>query len=329
MVHRVTMLAFEGVNLLDIAGPLQAFGGVQKVAPDKAAHYQVRLVSEAGGPVTTSAGIAVHTEKLYDVENDPINTLMAPGGSPNGYPETPAALCEFVRRKAGEVDRLCSVCTGAFVLAEAGVLKGRRTATHWAWVDLFRARYPEIQLDSDAIFVRDGQIWGSAGVTAGIDLTLALIQQDLGYAISIGVARQLVVFLKRPGGQSQFSATLASQASASPVFAELHARMSARLKEDLRVERLAERCGMSTRTFARAYSAQVGETPARTVETMRLEAARRALEDGRASLKRVAVDAGYGDEQNLRRAFVRRLGVTPLEYRARFANPQDVAVIAR
>jgi transcriptional regulator GlxA family with amidase domain len=319
MTHQVAMLAFDGVNLLDVAGPLQAFAGVERLGTCTSP-YEITLISERGGPIQTSAGVPLLTEPLISAEDRRIDTLIIPGGSPNGAPATPPVLVDFIRRKSKSVERVCSVCTGAFMLAESGLLDGRRAATHWGWADHFRARYPRVRLDSDAIFVREGRIWSSAGVTAGIDLTLALIQQDLGHAVSIGVARQLVVFLKRPGGQSQYSAPLASQAAASPAFAELHAWMAGRLKEDLRVERLAEHCGMSTRTFARTYAAQVGATPARTLETMRLEAARRALEDGVASLKRVAVDVGYGDEQNLRRAFLRRLGVTPLEYRARFSQ---------
>jgi len=326
--HRVVMLAFDGVNLLDVAGPLQAFGGVKRLGLVESP-YEIIIASEHGGPVQTSAGAPIVTEPLSSLDGKVIDTLMIAGGSPDGAPARPPALVDFIRRRAPDVGRICSVCTGAFMLAETGLLDGRRAATHWGWADAFRSRYGRVRLDSDAIYVKEGKFWSSAGVTAGIDMALALIQHDLGHAVSIGVARQLVVFLKRPGGQSQFSAPLASQAAASPVFAELHAWMASRLKDDLRVERLAEHCGMSARTFARTYVAQVGETPARTVETLRLEAARRALEAGATSLKRIAVETGYGDEQNLRRGFLRRLGVTPLEYRARFSRGQGDEIVHR
>lgn len=319
--HRVVMLAYDGVNLLDVAGPLQAFGGVKRLGLVESP-YEIVIASEHGGSVETSAGAPLVTEPLSALDGVTIDTLMIPGGSPDGSPARLQGLVDFIRSRSKDVGRICSVCTGAFMLAETGLLDGRRAATHWGWADAFRMRYPRVRLDPDAIYVREDRLWSSAGVTAGIDMALALIQQDLGHAVSIGVARQLVVFLKRPGGQSQFSAPLASQAAASPAFAELHAWMMERLREDLRVERLAERCGMSARTFARTYVAQVGETPARTVETLRLEAARRALEAGATSLKRIAVETGYGDEQNLRRGFLRRLGVTPLEYRARFSRGQ-------
>jgi transcriptional regulator GlxA family with amidase domain len=236
-------------------------------------------------------------------------------------------LVEWIRRRAPQARRVCSVCTGAFYLAAAGLLDGRRATTHWhAALDLAR-RFPNVQVDADPIFIRDvghGEgkrvVWTSAGVTAGIDLALALIEEDVGHAVAMQAARRLVVFMKRPGGQSQFSAALAAQASAGGPFEALHSWMAAHLRDDLTVERLAERAQMSPRTFARRYVDEIGRTPAKTVSALRLEAAARALAESHRPLKRIALDCGFGSEQNLRRAFVRRFGVLPLEYRERFES---------
>jgi transcriptional regulator GlxA family with amidase domain len=219
------------------------------------------------------------------------------------------------------------VCTGAFYLAAAGLLDGRRATTHWRDAPHLAQRFPSVQVDADPIFIRDvgrregeGVVWTSAGVTAGIDLALALIEEDLGHAVAMQAARRLVVFMKRPGGQSQFSAALAAQASANGPFDALHSWMAAHLRDDLSVERLAERIRMSPRTFARRYVDEVGRTPAKTVSALRLEAASRALAESRRPLKRIALDCGFGSEQNLRRAFLRRFGVLPLDYRERFMS---------
>jgi transcriptional regulator GlxA family with amidase domain len=229
-------------------------------------------------------------------------------------------LVAHIRRWSGRARRTCSVCTGAFLLAAAGLLDGRRAATHWAACRELQKRYPAVRVEPDPIFVQDGAIWTSAGVTAGIDLTLALIEADLGHAVAMRVARRLVVFLKRPGGQSQFSAPLSAQVAADDALGALHGWMAENLDTDLRVERLAARAGMSPRTFARIYTATLGTTPAKTVERLRVEAARRALENDGAPVKLIAHRCGFGDEERMRRAFVRRLGISPSDYRARFAS---------
>ena len=250
--------------------------------------------------------------------------MIAPGGSPKGEPVTPPELVAYIARQAPRIRRICSVCTGAFLLAEAGLLDGRRVTTHWNYAERLAADYPAITVDADPIFIRDrrphdGSLWTSAGVTAGMDLALALIEEDAGHKVAVHVARELVMFMKRPGGQSQYSVPLSLQACDDAVFAELHAWMATHLDEDLRVERLAERVSMSARNFARLYAAKTGSTPARTVEMMRLEAARRALEETDLPAKRIAAELGYGDEQNLRRVFQRRFGVGPASYRDRFS----------
>jgi transcriptional regulator GlxA family with amidase domain len=213
---------------------------------------------------------------------------------------------------------VASVCTGAFLLAASGLLDGRRAVTHWRSCDRLRERHPTVCVEEDRIYVRDGKVWTSAGVTAGIDLALALVEEDLGRDLALAVARHLVVFLKRPGGQSQFSTMLAAQSAGDP-FARLHQWMAAHLDADLRVERLAEAAGMSPRNFARVYVQRMGRTPAKAAEAMRIEAARRALEEGGASIEVVARRCGFGDEERLRRSFLRRLGVGPRAYRTRFA----------
>lgn len=324
MQHLVAILVAEGVNLLDIAGPLQAFSAVKSVH-DAAAHYEIAVVSENGGPVATGAGVPIGTQPLADLEHRSIGTLIVTGAAPGGLSCVPSLSIDFVRRRGPEIRRVCAVDAGAFILAEAGLLQGRRAVIDGRWARQLQARSPTANLDTTAIFACDHHVWSSAGAAAAIDLALALIEEDLGHAASMVVARQLVVFVRRPGRQSQVSEALAFQVAAgNSDFADLHAWMAGNLTQDLRTERLAERCGMSVRTFSRAYTAQVGKTAARTVATLRLEAARRAIESGAGALKQIAFETGYRDEQNLRRAFLRRLGMTPAAYRARSLKNSSV-----
>lgn len=315
------MLAYDGANLIDVGGPVQAFATADRLAAAEgwAGGYVVTVASAEGGAVVTGPGLPILAEPLAALDGQAIDTLLVPGGSPDGQPVVPPPLVDWVRTRSAGIRRVCSVCTGAFLLAATGLLDGRRATTHWNWAEQLRARHPRVRVDADPIFIRDGGVWTSAGVTAGIDLALALIAEDCGHAAAIAVARQLVMFIKRPGGQSQFSVPLAAQAPDTG-FAALHAWISGHLGEDLRVERLAAQAGMAPRTFARLYAARVGRTPARTVEAMRLETACRALEETALPVKRIAADVGYDGEQALRRAFQRRLGVAPADYRARFSS---------
>jgi transcriptional regulator GlxA family with amidase domain len=249
--------------------------------------------------------------------------LIMPGG-----PGVHAALkdehiVDWVRRQTSSARRIASVCTGAFLLAETGILAGRRATTHWKSCGRLQQIHPDVLVDPNPIYIRDGRIWTSAGVTAGIDLSLALVEEDLGRKIAMQVARHLVVFLNRPGGQSQFSAPLEAQAAAADGnapnhFAPLHSWIAENLTGDLRVEQLAEQAGMSPRTFARVYAAKMGITPARMVERIRVEAVRRVLEETDMPIKRIASECGFGQEERLRRAFARQVGTTPAEYRQRF-----------
>ena len=318
--RRVVLLAHDQMNLLDLAGPLQALSTASKrFSGNGPALYETIVASVDGGLVGTSAGLPITTVSLSSLDGIAIDTLIAPGGSKDDEMHAPAALVAWIARRAPHVRRLCSVCTGAFLLAAAGRLDGRRVATHWEWVARLERLHPAILVDAGPIFIQDGPVWTSAGVSAGIDLTLALIEEDYGHRVAIETARQLVMFIKRSGGQLQFSVPLAAQSEATGKFADLHVWITAHLADDLGIERLAEQAGMTPRTFARVYADTHGRTPAKTVEAIRMEATCRALEETDLPLKTIAARAGYGNEQSLRRAFQRQLGVHPSQYRERFS----------
>lgn len=322
---RVVVLAHDDMNLLDFTGPVQTlFTASRRHSGAGQPLYEVIVASESGGLVTTSSGVQLMTVGLSALEGLAIDTVIAPGGCKGDEYDTPPALVAWIRRRASGVRRLCSVCTGAFLLAAAGQLDGRRVATHWEWAARLQDAHPRIDVDPDRIFIRDGSVWTSAGVTAGIDLTLALVEADFGHKIAIDTARQLVMFMKRTGGQSQFSAPLSAQEGEYDDFVELHAWVAGHLAEDLHIERLAEHVNMSPRNFARVYLAKSGRTPAKMVETLRLEAARRLLEETDLPFKRIAALTGHIDEQNLRRTFLRRMSVTPSDYRNRFSAHDEL-----
>ena len=323
---RIVLLAYDDMNLLDLCGPLQAFATAGRSAgtPDSG-HYETIVASARGGLITTSSGLAVSTVSIAELKGRPIDTLVAPGGCRGAEYHAQPELVRFIKERAPTVRRVCSVCTGAFLLAAAGQLDGRKAATHWDWVNRLRVRHPKVEVDPNRLFINDGRVWTSAGVTAGIDLTLALIEEDFGHRTAIETARQLVMFIKRAGGQSQFSVPLEAQATDSGTFADLHAWVAAHLTGDLRVETLAQQAGMSPRTFARLYTAKCKRTPAKMVEAIRLEAACRALEETTQPLKVIAEATGYGGEQNLRRVFLRKLSTTPSHYRHRFSPHRPAA----
>ncbi|POZ61817.1 GlxA family transcriptional regulator [Chromobacterium alticapitis] len=319
---RVVLLAHEDMNLLDLSGPLQALFTASRHSQPPL--YELIVASEGGGLVACSAGPQLMTVALSSLDGLAIDTLIAPGGCRGAEYYVSPFMAGWLRERAPSARRVCSICTGAFLLAEAGLLDGRRATTHWEWAERLQSACPMAEIDPDKIFIRDGAVWTSAGVSAGIDLALALIEEDFGHQAAIETARQLVMFIKRAGGQSQFSAPLAAQAADRGHFSALHGWMADHLDQDLRVDRLAAQAGMTPRTFARVYAAQTGQTPARMVEAMRLEAACRALEETDLPLKRIAALCGLGDEQNLRRVFLRRMGVTPGQYRGSFAARGDM-----
>ncbi|MGH9200084.1 MAG: GlxA family transcriptional regulator [Vicinamibacterales bacterium] len=315
---RVAIVAYEGVSLLDLSGPLEAL----RVASTHPNHlgtsriYECSVLSVRGGPVMTADGVGLVTEPVGWLDGHAIDTLIVPGACNVDDVCRDHELIDWVRHRAPECRRVCSVCVGTFLLAEAGLLDGRRAVTHWMHCGLLSSRYPNITVEPDAIYIRDGTIWSSAGVTTGIDLALALIEQDCGRAVAMHVARVLVVYLRRMGGQSQYSALLAAQVeSASDAFAELERWIVENLTADLRVDRLAERVGMSPRNFARRYT----ETRKRTLPARWKHAARRALEETGDRIDDIARRCGFSDEEHMRGAFVRHVGIAPRAYRDRFA----------
>lgn len=317
MSRRIEILTFADAQLLDVAGPLQVFASANDEArgAGRPAPYDAVVVGR-GGAIRTSSGLALVAEPLPAVAA-PLDTLVVAGGWGVYAACEDGELVGWVGARAQVARRVASVCSGAFLLAEAGLLDGRRAVTHWFRCEAFRERFPKVRLEPDAIYVRDGEVWTSAGVTAGIDLALAMVEADLGRAVALSVARQLVVFLKRPGGQSQFSVALGLQGEAGR-FDDLHAWIVDHLDRPLGLADLAERAGMSLRSFSRHYRAATGRTPARAVEELRLESARRLLEQG-GHVARTATRCGFGSEETLRRAFQRRFGIGPQAYRERFS----------
>lgn len=314
----IEILAYPAVQLLDVAGPVQVFASANDTVAGAggARPYLLRVVAPGGDGVTASAGLALATAPLTR-PGEALDTLLVAGGEGAEAAAGNPVLVDWVRERAAHARRIASVCTGAFLLAAAGLLAGRRAATHWKYCSKLAQRFPAVRVEPDPIFVRDGPVWTSAGVTAGIDLALALVEEDLGRAVALAVARYLVVFLKRPGGQSQFSTALALQA-AEDKFGALHDWVNDHLGDELPLSILAEQAGMSERSFSRHHAEATGQTPARAIERLRVEAARRLLSESRVPVKRIAQRCGFGSEETLRRSFLRVLSVTPQDYRARF-----------
>ncbi|MER7398861.1 GlxA family transcriptional regulator [Streptomyces sp. NPDC000151] len=310
--HDVLVVLFDDVQSLDVTGPLEVFTGADRCAPGA---YRVRTATLDGGPVRTSSGLRI-TPDLALPDAGPPDTLLVPGGEGTRDPDP--RLVDWLRARAPRARRKVSVCSGAFLLAAAGLLDGHRATTHWALSDALADRFPGVDVDAEPIFIRDGDLATSAGVTSGIDLALALVEEDLGREVALTVARHLVVFLRRPGNQTQFSAQLAAQTAERPPLREVQHWITGNPAADLSVEALAARCGLSPRHFARAFRDEVGMTPGRYVDRVRLEAARRLLEDTTDGIERVSRRCGYGTPEAMRRAFVRALGAGPAEYRRRF-----------
>src|SRR5215470_1051375 len=320
--RQIVFTVYDGVSLLDLAGPLEAFRVADAFSDSLGRHapYECNVVSSRGGHVMTADGVELNTKSTRSAARSPIDTLVVPGGFLVDDVTRDRALVQWIAKTAPGCRRISSVCVGSFLLAEAGILDGRRAATHWMHAALLASRYPAVTVEPDAIFVHDGRVWTSAGVTSGIDLALALIEQDAGREVALEVARMLVVYLKRAGGQSQYSALLAAQAqSDSDMFSDLEQWITEHLKSDLRIETLAERVHMSPRNFARLYAKTRGQTPAKAVEAVRIDAARRRLEEAADRIATIAEDCGFSDEEQMRVAFVRVLGVPPREYRRHFA----------
>ncbi|MFE5714207.1 GlxA family transcriptional regulator [Streptomyces sp. NPDC056501] len=316
----VLVVLFDGVQSLDVTGPYEVFAGAGRAAGDPAA-YPIRTASLDGGPVRTHSGLRLlpDTTLAAAVADGAPHTLVVPGGEGTREPAT--ALIDWLRTHAPDAGRLVSVCTGALLLAEAGLLDGHRATTHWIACDHLARCYPEVDVDPDPIFVRDGRLSTSAGVTAGIDLALALVEEDLGRDIALTVARHLVVFLRRPGNQAQFSVQLSAQTARREPLRDLQQWITEHPGDDLSVEALAARARLSPRHFARAFHAETGTTPGRYVDRVRLEHARRLLEETSRGVEEVSRASGYGTPEAMRRAFVKALGTAPADYRRRFHSP--------
>jgi transcriptional regulator GlxA family with amidase domain len=313
--RRVVVLLYPEVELLDVAGPTNVLTAASRLVPARPG-YVVELAAARPGRVPTAGGVELHAGRAFRSLRAPIDTLLVPGGM--NVDGVDPRLVATIRRLAPAARRVVAVCSGAFFLGEAGLLRGRRAVSHWSACAALQARFPEARVDADAIFVRDGKVWTSAGVTAGMDLALALVEQDLGAALALEVARWLVMYLRRPGGQSQFSAPLAAQAVDAGPIESLIAWVRANLCADLSVPALARRVSMSERNFARVFVARTGQTPAGWVARVRLEAARSALEISDKPVKEIAAECGFGSAESLHHAFKRALRTSPLAYRARF-----------
>jgi transcriptional regulator GlxA family with amidase domain len=313
---RILVVGFPGVQSIDVFGPIEVFSAANRLTGG--GKYNVELVAPRPGPITTSSGIRLLPDRVIAGCRGPIDTVILAGGDGTRDAVADVALIGWIRRVATRSRRVYSVCTGAFLLAEAGLLAGRRATTHWASCDLLAELYPEVAVEPDPIFVRDGQVATSAGVTAGIDLSLALVEEDYGAELAREVARWLVLFLRRPGGQSQFSAPLDGPVANRPGLRHLQEWIPLHLGEDLSVAVLADCAYMSPRNFARAFRDEIGTTPAAYIERLRVERARSLLESGDAAIESVAAECGFGTVETLRRAFQRRVGTSPSDYRDRF-----------
>ncbi|MGF6821743.1 transcriptional regulator GlxA family with amidase domain [Microbacterium sp. ZKA21] len=323
MIERLVLVAlFDQVDLLDVTGPAEVFELVQREM-DEPSGYRVALAAESLDAITTSAGVRILPDVTFaSVADRSIDTLIVPGAVSLGPQRdvravTDPAVVDWVRRLAANTRRVASVCVGAHVLADAGLLAGKRATTHWTTSAQLAAEHPDVMVDADPIFIRDGDVWTGAGLTACLDLSLALVADDFGQELALRVARQLVMYLKRPGGQSQFSVPL-QHVSTSRRVDDVRHYITTHLSEPLTVPHLAEHLHLSDRQLTRIFAAELGTTPAAYVESARVEAARNHLEAGDDTLERVAQTNGFGTVDTLNRAFRRRLNTTPAEYRSRF-----------
>jgi transcriptional regulator GlxA family with amidase domain len=318
-IRRIALLAFDGVQILDITGPAAVFGAANDAAGGP--FYRLHIVSAKGGAIVSNCGVALVTEAICDVESQIMDTVLVAGGSGEGLRALAQddATRDWMVRTARRARRFGSVCSGTFVLAHFGIIRGKRVATHWEGTALLGKHYPDLQVDANALYVEDGRVWTSAGVTTGIDMCLALVARDLGEPVANAIAQRLVLYARRPGYQSQFSLVLAAQARADSAFSDLIDWIREHLGEPLDVERLAERAGMSPRTFHRRFVEATGETPGRFIETIRLDHARQLLQT-RASLKEIAAKAGYATQGQFSKAFARRFGLGPGLFREMHAG---------
>ncbi|MEY9857458.1 transcriptional regulator GlxA family with amidase domain [Catenulispora sp. GAS73] len=323
MSRRVVFLVFPRFQLLDLSGPLEVFSQADRLFPLDGGRrrYATEVVAASADPVVASDGLAVVPHRtVASAVSSPIDTLVVVGGMGVRDACDSPEYVDWVQAMAGRARRVTSVCSGAFLLAAAGLLDGRRAVTHWQSCDELAARFPEVRVEADPIFVRDDPIWTSAGVTAGVDLALALVEDDHGAELARAIAKQLVVFVQRPGGQAQFSTQLAAQRPGRDALREAQTWIADHLDEDLSLPALARRAALSERHFSRVFRAETGMTVAAYVEAARIEAARRLLESTHDGLDRIARTCGFGTVETMHRTFNRTVRVTPGEYRRHFSS---------
>ena len=317
-MRRVWIVAFPGAQVLDVTGPWEVFALANRAGDTRAPRYAVSVVAPSAGAIATSGGLALVAQRTLAQATGPVDTLIVAGGEGTRPHRRDGRLVRWITRAARRARRVASVCTGAFLLAEAGLLDGRRATTHWAMCDALARRFPAVRVERDPIFVRDGHVFTSAGITAGIDLALQLVEEDCGRDVALTVARWLVMFLRRPGGQSQFSAQLSAQLAERDGLRDVQGWIAEHPEAELTVPALARRAHMSPRNFARAFRRETGVTPAAYVEAQRVEAARRLLETTAGNVAEVAAACGFGRPETMHRAFRRVLGVAPAQYRRHF-----------
>ena len=322
----IGFVAFPEVEMLDVCGPLDVFSRTNyrllRTGKVNEPVYHLEVLATQPGPVATQGGVQIVADRAYQEIDGGLDTLIVAGGD-EGYIERACqdqALLDWLARMAPQVRRMASVCTGAFLLAASGLLNGRRATTHWNYSERLARVFPAIQVEPDLVFIRDGQVYTSGGITSGIDLALALVEEDHGRDVAASVARFMVMFLRRPGGQSQFSTYLTTEASNRRDIRELQAWILGHPNGDLSVEALSERMVMSPRNFARVFVKETGMTPAKFVERTRLEATRSKLEQTVLPIEAIAEQCGFGNTEHLRRSFQRVLKVSPQDYRARFRS---------
>ncbi len=320
---RIGIVVFERCQIVDATGSAGVFGVANEILKDTlkgAAGYDIRLLAVDAGQIRTSSGVSLFADHALNDRLPPFNTLICVGGKGTQNFAADASAIAAVRKLAGKAQRIVSVCTGAFILAAAGLLDGKRAVTHWAHCQKLAADYPRITVEQDPIYIKDGNVYTSAGVTAGMDLALALVESDYGRDVALAAARDMVMFMKRPGSQAQYSAYLAAQTAPSGTIRDMQLWLLENIDRDIDVETLADKAAMSPRTFYRQFKKSTGLTPARFIADCRLDAARRLIEESPMAVKSIAQHCGFGDPERMRRAFQRTFGISPDDYRRRFSS---------